>query len=224
MRFYVISRVQMTTSREIVVSADKLRMGIVNDASTFLGISLNDEGKVSLTSDVELTESETTTVLVLDGQQIKGRPASSFSKALDEFPSFGGPAVLNTPYIHKAGTEILAVKGASGTKQYQPHFGFSRQSIVDVIWGTSYSTHAIGAPAATGTESFPAFSTTNFLTQTRNAKYISSATAGNACGVHETNAFLWRGDAAKRGGFFLLDEVWYLNDPFCRNYLCRTPG
>jgi hypothetical protein len=68
--------------------------------------------------------------------------------------------------------------------------------------GHRYTTYGIGAPAATGTESFPAFATTNFLTQTRNAKYISSATAGNACGVHETNAFLWRGDAAKRGGFF----------------------
>src|SRR5690606_23080730 len=46
-------------------------------------------------------------------------------------------------------------------------------------------------------------SASNLFTQSPRAKYVSAAGAGSSCGANGGGLFLWRGNAANLGGFYL---------------------
>lgn len=101
----------------------------------------------------------------------------------------------------RAGYDFLEILRETGRNiAMQPHMGVNRIGLWSPNSGTSVTT--LGMPlASSGTVSHLTPSAGGLWTASRRFRVASAATAGQAADARGTTPFMWRGNAAKRGGF-----------------------
>lgn len=103
-----------------------------------------------------------------------------------------------------AGRQILKWIGPSGVDTpAQPNIMFNQVSLIGPGGGTTVGVVNCTVTSV-GTVSNPNIATTNLKTQTRRIVNTSAATAGALASTRIATLECWRGNAAGRGGFFVL--------------------
>lgn len=69
--------------------------------------------------------------------------------------------------------------------------------------GSSFSALGLTPTSAAATVSHPTLSTSSIAESIYRTRHQTSTTVGNAAGLRDSTATIWRGNAAGRGGFFL---------------------
>ncbi len=105
-------------------------------------------------------------------------------RALRNLPAFVGPSGLDSMMQPFLGSNMVAVARPRGNATNVDGFGFTN--------------------TANGTATAANVATTDLRTSTKRVMYASAATANSACGWRNNTAQYYRGDAAGRGGFFLV--------------------
>lgn len=183
-----ISNTAGDNNQSIFITPDFIRIGNTGvDESDFKGYKVDTNGIISILGPLEESTAPADLHIMIDSNGQLRTKASDIVP--DITPTVSGDATLN-----------LATTGFNGRVALHP--AFVRRAEIDMSWGSAYTLKGMNTPAITGTETFPAPATTNFITQTRRSAYASSASAGFAAGVRGTTAFLWRGNASQLGGFF----------------------
>ncbi len=114
---------------------------------------------------------------------------------------------LGIPY------EMLSYEGLRGTALAKPF-----PAAATLPGGYGFNGVAIG------TATIATIANTNIRTQTRRLNFASAAGAGSSAGWLNNTLMVWRGNAAKLGGFHLLARFAFLTMPATVRFFCGLSG
>lgn len=130
-------------------------------------------------------------------------------------PTINLQAVTNLPTASAANTLAIHTRNIAGRDflrtidsigydlTLQPHLGFNRIGQVYPSQASTIDTYNLGVTMV-GTFTTPVLSATNFKSSIKRFVIPTTTSAGNVGSVRTTTTEVWRGNAAGRGGFYLV--------------------